>query len=139
MLTITVVTGLFAVITSSLPRVPPLVVLVGMLGLLVLPLVTPLVEGAAEKMQRRCMIVARDNEEEVVEMGPLLMMRKFNFWVYYLVYLLGATVGLVYLNNLGQIAESRGFERISWLVSLASAFGFFGRLLPSLLDYFFSK
>ncbi|KAF4380577.1 hypothetical protein G4B88_008728 [Cannabis sativa] len=50
-----------------------------------------------------------------------------------------ATLGLVFLNNLGQIAESRGSNNTSSLVSLSSAFGFFGRLMPSLLDYFFSR
>ncbi|PQQ12102.1 protein NUCLEAR FUSION DEFECTIVE 4-like [Prunus yedoensis var. nudiflora] len=50
-----------------------------------------------------------------------------------------ATLGLVFLNNLGQIAESRGSTRTSSLVSLSSSFGFFGRLMPSLLDYLFSR
>ncbi|EXC28453.1 hypothetical protein L484_001534 [Morus notabilis] len=50
-----------------------------------------------------------------------------------------SNVGLVFLNNLGQIAESRGSSRTSSLVSLSSSFGFFGRLMPSLLDYHFSR
>ncbi|XP_031402555.1 protein NUCLEAR FUSION DEFECTIVE 4-like [Punica granatum] len=70
------------------------------------------------------------------DVGVKLMLRRLDFWLYFFMYLCGATLGLVYLNNLGQITESRGTSRTSTLVSLSSAFSFFGRLLPSLLDYF---
>ncbi|KAK9279595.1 hypothetical protein L1049_013274 [Liquidambar formosana] len=73
------------------------------------------------------------------EIGVKLMVRRVEFWLYFFVYICGATIGLVYLNNLGQIAESRGYSRTSSLVSLSSSFGFFGRLMPSLLDYCFSR
>lgn len=73
------------------------------------------------------------------ETGVKLMVRRVEFWLYFFVYIFGATIGLVYLNNLGQIAESRGYSRTSSLVSLSSSFGFFGRLMPSLLDYCFSR
>lgn len=73
------------------------------------------------------------------EIGFKAMVRKLDFWLYFLVYFLGATLGLVFFNNLGQISESRGYSRTSSLVSLSSAFGFFGRLMPSLQDYFFSR
>ncbi|KAK7301596.1 hypothetical protein RJT34_12463 [Clitoria ternatea] len=82
----------------------------------------------------------REVEEEVgvvEEIGVKLMLRRLNFWLYFFVYLFGATIGLVYLNNLGQIAESRGCSGNSSLVSLSSSFGFFGRLMPSLMDYFY--
>ncbi|KAK6234550.1 Nodulin-like - like 10 [Theobroma cacao] len=72
------------------------------------------------------------------EIGVKLMVRRLNFWLYFFVYLFGITLGLVFFNNLGQIAESRGCSP-SALVSLSSSFGFFGRLIPSLLDYFFSR
>ncbi|KAL1565777.1 hypothetical protein AAHA92_01461 [Salvia divinorum] len=152
---ITAVTGGFAVATSMIPRaLPPKAVLGGIASFLVLPLVTP----AAEAVQHKCLIVENDEESlnpgesvakdagsegggfgEEIEIPPLLMVRRGEFWLYFLVYLFGPTLGLVYLNNLGQIAESRGSLGISSLVSLSSAFSFFGRLLPSLLDYFFSK
>lgn len=74
----------------------------------------------------------------IEEIGVKLMLRRLNFWLYFFVYLFGVTLGLVFLNNLGQIAESRGCSA-SVLVSLSSSFGFFGRLIPSLLDYFFSR
>ncbi|CAI9107110.1 OLC1v1006398C1 [Oldenlandia corymbosa var. corymbosa] len=73
------------------------------------------------------------------ELGAREMIKRLDFWLYYLVYLFGATLGLVYLNNLGQIVESRGSSRTSSIVSLCSAFTFFGRLIPSLFDYYLSK
>ncbi|KAL8516418.1 hypothetical protein ACS0TY_014903 [Phlomoides rotata] len=150
---ITIVTSSFAVISSLIDWVSaPVVVLVGIVVLLLLPVMIPVVERVVENMQQKCWIVAcekglnfggmmgKGDEEGEVEIGASLMLIKLEFWLYYLVYLFGATVGLVYLNNLGQIAESRGYGwGISTLVSLASAFGFFGRLFPCLLDYFFSK
>ncbi|MED6138026.1 hypothetical protein PIB30_070495 [Stylosanthes scabra] len=84
-----------------------------------------------------------DNNEKVVisrsreEIEVKLMIRRIDFWLYFFVYLFGATLGLVFLNNLGQIAESRGCSGTSSLVSLSSSFGFFGRLMPSLMDYFY--
>ncbi|XP_027331529.1 protein NUCLEAR FUSION DEFECTIVE 4-like [Abrus precatorius] len=71
------------------------------------------------------------------EIGVKLMLRRIDFWLYFFVYLFGATLGLVFLNNLGQIAESRGYSSTSSLVSLSSSFGFFGRLMPSIMDYFY--
>ncbi|KAM7277657.1 hypothetical protein ACFE04_004791 [Oxalis oulophora] len=73
------------------------------------------------------------------EIGVKEMVKRIDFWLYFFVYFFGATIGLVFLNNLGQIAESRGCTNVSSLVSLSSSFGFFGRMLPSLLDYFFSR
>ncbi|CAM8958390.1 unnamed protein product [Rhodiola kirilowii] len=80
------------------------------------------------------------NEMEVIEeIGVSQMVRRINFWLYFFLYLSGATLGLVYANNLGQIAESRRYSKASALVSLSSSFGFFGRLVPSLVDYLFYK
>ncbi|KAJ4971198.1 hypothetical protein NE237_004297 [Protea cynaroides] len=73
------------------------------------------------------------------EIGVKLMVQRVDFWLYFFVYLFGATLGLVYLNNLGQVAESYKHSNTTSLVSLSSSFGFFGRLVPSLWDYFFSK
>ncbi|XP_011080820.1 protein NUCLEAR FUSION DEFECTIVE 4-like [Sesamum indicum] len=163
MFVITIITGVFAVITSlgsvGSRFMPQYVVLVGMIVVLFLPLVVPLVERIRERVQQKCLIRVHDEgfasmengekssdiQRDVVEIGVVeeigakMMVRRVEFWLYFFVYLFGATLGLVYLNNLGQIAESRGCSGISSLVSLSSAFGFFGRLLPSLLDYFFPK
>ncbi|KAL3649191.1 hypothetical protein CASFOL_005594 [Castilleja foliolosa] len=151
---ITVFTGFFGVITSlEFTRfLPPLFRVVGLLVLLLLPLVTALAEKVRETVQQKCILIVHDsninedismdNECEDVsreEIGAMLMLRRLEFWLYFFSYLFGPTLGLVYLNNLGQIAESRGCLQTSSLVSLSSAFGFFGRLLPSLVFYFFSK
>ncbi|KAL8141373.1 hypothetical protein V2J09_007394 [Rumex salicifolius] len=69
------------------------------------------------------------------EISAGLMLKRLSFWLYFFVYFLGGTLGLVFGNNLGQIAQSRGCSRTSSLVSLSSAFSFFGRLLPCLLHY----
>ncbi|OMP02360.1 Nodulin-like protein [Corchorus olitorius] len=77
----------------------------------------------------------KDEISVVEEIGVKLMLRRLNFWLYFFVYLFGITLGLVFLNNLGQIAESRRCSA-SVLVSLSSSFGFFGRLIPSLKKYY---
>ncbi|KAL3649186.1 hypothetical protein CASFOL_005589 [Castilleja foliolosa] len=159
---ITVFTGLFAVISSLgfTNFLPPIFVVVGLFVLLLLPLVIPLAEKIREKIEQSCPLRVYDIEyleksnnfvsvekelcgdedkESGDEIGAMLMLRKVEFWLYFFSYLFGATLGLVYLNNLGQIAESRGCSGTSSLVSLSSAFGFFGRLLPSLINYFFSR
>ena len=73
------------------------------------------------------------------EVGGLRLLRKLDFWLYFFSYMFSGTLGLVFLNNLGQIAESRRLAQTSTLVSLSSSFGFFGRLLPSFLDYYSMK
>nr|GLL30953.1 protein NUCLEAR FUSION DEFECTIVE 4-like [Ipomoea trifida] len=75
----------------------------------------------------------------VEEVEEKYLVKRGDFWLYFMVYFLGGLwMGLVYLNNLGQIAESRGFSNGSLQVSLSSSLEFFGRLLRSLYDYFFS-
>ncbi|KAA8543685.1 hypothetical protein F0562_021569 [Nyssa sinensis] len=147
----------------------PLIVVTVMGVFLLAPLVIPLAEQAMERLQKKCRIrrvydlnieeggggAAEKAEIEVKEgegdveihdqgsvreeIGAKLMLKRVEFWLYFFVYLCGATLGLVFLNNLGQIAESRGYSRTSCLVSLSSSFGFFGRLIPSLLDYYLSR
>ncbi|KAF3644812.1 Peroxidase 52 [Capsicum annuum] len=101
-----------------------------------------------EKENNNCIIVnsgviKEDNNDlgcsVMEEIGAKKMLMKLEFWLYFFVYLFGGTLGLVYLNNLGQIADTRGCNGTSSLVSLSSSFGFFGRLLPSLFDYLFSR
>ncbi|GJU17068.1 protein nuclear fusion defective 4 [Tanacetum coccineum] len=146
---------------------PPMVILIGMLVFLVAPLVVPLMEKIREKMDNKCLIrsggkrvcdessmeIEHDqgvvNEHRVKDEGVFVcddeemeakaMVKTLNFWLYFFVYMFGATVGMVYLNNLGQIVESRGSSKTSSLVSLASSFGFFGRIFPCLLDYHITR
>ena len=65
-----------------------------------------------------------------------VVVQRLDFWLYYVTYFCGGTIGLVYSNNLGQIAQSLGLSSsISTLVTLYSAFSFFGRLLSAVPDY----
>ncbi|CAA7411145.1 unnamed protein product [Spirodela intermedia] len=66
------------------------------------------------------------------EHGAWRLVRRVDFWLYYISYFCGATVGLVYSNNIGQIAQSLSmasdtiklvgvyFARTGWL-ALAAA------------------
>ncbi|KAF8671362.1 hypothetical protein HU200_050076 [Digitaria exilis] len=63
-----------------------------------------------------------------------------DFWLYYTAYFCGATVGLVYSNNLGQIAQSlRQQSRLTMLLAVYSSFSFFGRLLSALPEFLHRK
>lgn len=98
------------------------------------------VMGSIESGQKEQENVSKVYEVRVrEEIGVRLMIQRVDFWLYYFAYLFGATLGLVYLNNLGQIVESRGSSRTSSLVSLCSSFTFFGRLIPSVVDYDLTK
>ncbi|CAA3010127.1 Hypothetical predicted protein [Olea europaea subsp. europaea] len=68
------------------------------------------------------------------------LIHRWDFWLYYLAYFCGGTIGLVYSNNLGQISESLGYNtEVSTLVSLYSGCSFFGRLLSTTPDFLHKK
>ncbi|KAL6619438.1 hypothetical protein ACP70R_034577 [Stipagrostis hirtigluma subsp. patula] len=165
MFAITVSTGACAILGS----IGAMSTRAGLLVLLAMPLLIPMVLRAKESMAtiretkpenrvhdldsdeafETAASVLDDLEEEEhheqaeesgrEEVGGLRLTRRPDFWLYFLSYMFSATLGLVFLNNLGQIAESRGLADASTLVSLSSSFGFFGRLLPSILDYYTAK
>jgi hypothetical protein len=59
-----------------------------------------------------------------------------DFWFYYTAYFCGATVGLVYSNNLGQIAESLNLDSdLTMILAVYSACSFFGRLISAVPDF----
>ncbi|KAJ1694276.1 hypothetical protein LUZ63_010974 [Rhynchospora breviuscula] len=63
-----------------------------------------------------------------------------DFWFYYIAYFCGATVGLVYSNNLGQIAESLNLDSdLTMILAVYSACSFFGRLLSAVPDFLRGK
>ncbi|KAH0853346.1 hypothetical protein HID58_090657, partial [Brassica napus] len=63
-----------------------------------------------------------------------------NYQLYYVAYFCGGTIGLVYSNNLGQIAQSLGqSSKTTTLVTLYSSSSFFGRLLSATPDYIRAK
>lgn len=64
------------------------------------------------------------------------LIHSVDFWLYYTAYFCGATVGLVYSNNLGQIAQSLHQQsRLTMLLAVYSSCSFFGRLLSALPDF----
>lgn len=66
-----------------------------------------------------------------------MLIRRWDFWLYYIAYFCGGTIGLVYSNNLGQISQSLGYNsETSSLVTLYSTCSFFGRLLAAAPDLF---
>ncbi|CAA2983544.1 protein NUCLEAR FUSION DEFECTIVE 4-like [Olea europaea var. sylvestris] len=65
-----------------------------------------------------------------------MLISRIDFWLYYLAYFCGGTIGLVYSNNLGQIAQSLGqSSTTSRLITMYSSFSFFGRLLSATPDF----
>lgn len=84
-------------------------------------------------------IIGKDQLAMLGEEHPAwVLVRRLDFWLYYVAYFCGGTIGLVYSNNLGQIAESLGHSS-STLVTLYSCFSFFGRLLSAAPDYMRAK
>ncbi|XP_010942966.1 protein NUCLEAR FUSION DEFECTIVE 4 [Elaeis guineensis] len=88
-------------------------------------------EGLTEKNQ----LVAIGEEHSVKR-----LIGRIDFWLYYVAYFCGATVGLVYSNNLGQIAQSLGMEsKTTMFVTVYSSCSFFGRLLSAAPDFLRGK
>ncbi|KAF5735237.1 hypothetical protein HS088_TW15G00737 [Tripterygium wilfordii] len=92
-------------------------------------------EGCCETM------IGKDQLAMLGEEHPAgLLVRRLDFWLYYIAYFCGGTIGLVYSNNLGQIAQSLGqVANTTTLVTLYSSFSFFGRLLSAAPDYVRAK
>ncbi|KAG7971142.1 hypothetical protein I3843_07G121000 [Carya illinoinensis] len=153
-------TGIYSLISSLVPM-SPLGKIVGMGVFLLLPLVVPILElsgnvddndtdtrvvdgsseeniGGVNRMEEAVREGEQSTTSKFEEMGVKKMVQRCDFYLYFFMYLCGPTLGLVFFNNLAQIAESRGHSASS-LVSLSSSFGFFGRLIPSFMDYCFSR
>lgn len=65
-----------------------------------------------------------------------LLVHCLDFWLYFVSYFCGGTLGLVYSNNLGQISQSLGYTyHTSSLVTIYSSCSFFGRLLSAAPDF----
>lgn len=84
-----------------------------------------IVEGCCER--DRLVVLGEEHSAK-------MLVRRLDFWFYFLAYFCGGTVGLVYSNNLGQIAQSLGSQSDT-LVTLYSSCSFFGRLLSSSPDF----
>lgn len=86
-------------------------------------------------------VIGKDQLVMLGEEHPAgLLVRRVDFWLYYIAYFCGGTIGLVYSNNLGQIAQSLGqSSSTTTLIRLYSSFSFFGRLLSAVPDYIRAK
>ncbi|PNY08706.1 hypothetical protein L195_g005238 [Trifolium pratense] len=83
-------------------------------------------------------------KEKIIMLGEehttKMLIRRWDFWLYFIAYFCGGTIGLVYSNNLGQISQSLGHNSLtSSLVTLYSTCSFFGRLLAAAPDLLSSK
>ncbi|XP_039027221.1 LOW QUALITY PROTEIN: protein NUCLEAR FUSION DEFECTIVE 4-like [Hibiscus syriacus] len=88
-----------------------------------------------EKMMEKDQLVML-GEEHLAQ----VLVGRLDFWLYYMAYFCGGTIGLVYSNNLGQIAQSLGHtSTTTLLLTLYSSFSFFGRLLSAAPDYVRAK
>lgn len=90
------------------------------------------------KMQKASVTGTTAKEGNMVRLGDEhsfgLLISRLEFWLYYIAYFCGGTIGLVYSNNLGQIAQSLG-QSSTTLVTIYSSFSFFGRLLSAAPDF----
>ncbi|ESQ49983.1 hypothetical protein EUTSA_v10020429mg [Eutrema salsugineum] len=125
----------------------------GAIALLLFPLFVPFLDPALQSCFRQRssgyekvvnLEEPKSNEEEECDKLGLgdehsleMLVRRLEFWLYYTAYFCGGTIGLVYSNNLGQIAQSLGqsSSNAKSLVTLFSAFSFLGRLLSSAPDF----
>ncbi|KAI3681158.1 hypothetical protein L6452_35942 [Arctium lappa] len=64
-----------------------------------------------------------------------VLVTRCDFWLYYVAYFCGGTIGLVYNNNLGQICQSLGYiSETKALVTVYSTCSFLGRLFSATAD-----
>lgn len=88
-------------------------------------------------MERCCDVFIKKDQLMMLgeEHSAKMLVSRVDFWLYFLAYFCGGTIGLVYTNNLGQIAQSIGqSSSTSTLITLYSSFSFFGRLLSAAPD-----
>nr|GEW90960.1 nodulin-like, major facilitator superfamily domain protein [Tanacetum cinerariifolium] len=82
------------------------------------------------------MLLEKDRLTELgEEHSARMLVARCDFWLYYVAYLCGGTIGLVYSNNLGQICQSLGYGlETEELVTIYSTCSFFGRLISAVPD-----
>ncbi|XP_047977211.1 protein NUCLEAR FUSION DEFECTIVE 4-like [Salvia hispanica] len=100
----------------------------------------PAYSAAPNGISRENSSVEEGSSGETVMLGEEhkagMLVRRLEFWLYYIAYICGGTLGLVYSNNLGQIAQSLGHGLMtSKLIAIYASFSFFGRLLSAAPDF----
>jgi hypothetical protein len=141
---IALATGIYSVVSSlglTSRKVSPVIGAIVIAVFLLAPLLVPIIYLIGLMKEGEDDTETREVAPVVVkeEVGVMLLVKRLDFWLFFFVYLFGATLGMVFLNNLGQIAESRGYSGTADFVSWCSSFVFFGRIIPSLMDYCFSR
>ncbi|XP_024022246.1 protein NUCLEAR FUSION DEFECTIVE 4 isoform X3 [Morus notabilis] len=104
--------------------------------------VTDIMFGVVAKEDCLGKVIEKDTAAMMLgeEHPARLLVRSSDFWLYYITYFCGGTIGLVYSNNLGQISQSLGYaSQTSSLVTLYSSCSFFGRLLSAAPDFLRDK
>lgn len=96
--------------------------------------------GAVAVIDKEChfgKVMEKDKLTVLGEEHPAgLLVRRLDFWLYFVSYFCGGTLGLVYSNNIGQISQSLGYaSHTSSLVTVYSSCSFFGRLLSAAPDF----
>lgn len=159
-----VATGVYGVFESVAPpfeHVSPRLKVVVLVLVIMLPLATPMMKTARELAFEKWHFTVRpegsegceiciegvcdqkvkksttENKEAKVgdEHGVKELMLSLDFWLYFWVSACGATLGMVYLYNVGRIADSHRNCDASFLLALSSTFSFFGRILPIMFDW----
>ncbi|XP_038724617.1 protein NUCLEAR FUSION DEFECTIVE 4-like isoform X3 [Tripterygium wilfordii] len=88
-------------------------------------------EGCFKKMFQKERLTMLGQEH-----SAKMLVQRWDFWLYYIAYLCGGTIGISYSNNLGQIAQSLGhYSKLDSFVTLYSSCSFFGRLLSAAPDF----
>ncbi|XP_022985435.1 protein NUCLEAR FUSION DEFECTIVE 4-like [Cucurbita maxima] len=100
-----------------------------------------LIDGEIESKSCFPKLIEKDQLAMLGEEHPSSrLVKRLDFWLYFTAYICGGTIGLVYSNNIGQIAQSLGLSsRTNAIVTLYSSFSFFGRLLSAVPDYIRAK
>ncbi|WCJ25004.1 Major facilitator superfamily protein [Euphorbia peplus] len=106
------------------------------------PKVLATVKQVEIEMDKDWEIVENKLRNEVEEKSKELFERSLkeeatnvDFWLFYLVNMFGATLGLVYMVNLERISKSvTKDESTSFLLEISCAFSFFGRIFPVMLN-----
>ncbi|XP_038724615.1 protein NUCLEAR FUSION DEFECTIVE 4-like isoform X1 [Tripterygium wilfordii] len=92
-------------------------------------------EGCFKKMFQKERLTMLGQEH-----SAKMLVQRWDFWLYYIAYLCGGTIGISYSNNLGQIAQSLGhYSKLDSFVTLYSSCSFFGRLLSAAPDFLRNK
>ncbi|KAM7271957.1 hypothetical protein ACFE04_031171 [Oxalis oulophora] len=87
-----------------------------------------------------CKVITINNDEEEFKKGELKIenencatVMSMEFWLFYLVNACGATLGVVYMNNLDHICTSYGnCQEDSSLMEMPAAFGFLGSMTAAI-------